>query len=114
MTIYRRAWKMHLREGAEEEYDAAHAAIWPDLAEQMIADGVWRFHLFRSGLTIFALQERCRPFPGEDAKPSELTAKWWQSMAPLMVTDATGRPSRTVLKEVFTLDAEPGQKERTV
>lgn len=109
MTVYRRAWTMQLREGAEDAYDAAHAAIWPELAEQMIVDGICRFHLFRSGLTVFALQERSQPFPDADAQPSAVTAKWWQSMAPLMLTDATGRPCRTELKEVFDLGSETGQ-----
>ena len=113
MTVFRRAWTMQLREGAEDAYDAAHAAIWPELAEQMVADGIRRFHLFRSGLTVFAVQERLRPFPDADARPSEVTAKWWQIMAPLMVTDAVGRPSRTELKEVFAFEAETAEKEWT-
>ena len=113
MTVYRRAWTMRLSEGAEEAYDAAHAAIWPELAEQMVADGICRFHLFRSGLMVFAVQERSRPFPGAEAQPSEVTAKWWHRMAPLMETDPTGRPVRTELKEVFALEANSGQKEAT-
>lgn len=106
MTVYRRAWTMQLRDGAEADYDAAHAAVWPELAEQMIADGICRFHLFRSGLTVFAVQERSRPFPGPDMPPSDVTRKWWHAMARLMVTDPSGRPIRTELKEIFSL--EPG------
>jgi L-rhamnose mutarotase len=113
MTIFRRAWTMQLREGAEEAYDSAHAAIWPELAQQMVADGISRFYLFRSGLTVFALQERLHPFPDADDTPSQVTMKWWKAMARLMLTDATGRPSRTALKEVFVLEPEPEQKELT-
>ncbi len=104
MTLYRRAWTMQLRAGAEDAYDAAHAAVWPELTRQMVADGIHRFHLFRSGLTIFAVQERLHPFPPETAEPSEVSRRWWQAMARLMVTDDRGRPDKTVLKEVFTLD----------
>ena len=111
MTIYRRAWTMRLLEGAEARYDAAHAAIWPELARQMLADGICRFHLFRSGLMIFAVQERRTPFPASETPPSELTLRWWQSMAPLMVTDKEGRPERTELKEVFALDAVSAEKD---
>lgn len=111
MTIYRRAWTMQLRAGAEAAYDAAHAQIWPELADQMIADGVLRFHLFRSGMTVFAVQERLSPFPGIDARPSDLTARWWQDMAPLMMTDSQGRPHRTILKEVFALEQGNAGKE---
>lgn len=104
MTVYRRAWTMQLREGAEAEYDAAHASVWQELTEQMVADGISRFLLFRSGLTVFAVQERLGPFPEAGALPSALTKKWWQTMARLMVTDATGRPVRADLKEVFDLE----------
>lgn len=104
MTVYRRAWTMQLRDGAETEYDAAHAAVWQELTDQMVADGICRFLLFRAGLTVFAVQERLRPFPEPDALPSELTRKWWQTMTRLMVTDPTGRPVRTDLKEVFDLE----------
>lgn len=44
--IYRHVRTMRLREGAEEAYDAAHAAIWRELAEQIFADGTCRFHFF--------------------------------------------------------------------
>lgn len=105
MTLYRRAWTMQLRDGAEAEYDAAHAAVWPDLTLQMVRDGIVHFYLYRSGSTVFAMQERSSPFPQADALPSEITRRWWQSMARLMVTDELGRPMRTDLKEVFHLEA---------
>jgi L-rhamnose mutarotase len=111
MTVYRRAWTMQLRDGAEAEYDSAHSAVWQELTEQMQAEGICRFQLFRAGLTVFAVQERLRPFPEADAPPSEVTRKWWQTMARLMVTDHAGRPVRTDLKEVFDLEkAMPGQE----
>ena len=113
MTIYRRAWTMQLKDGAEAAYDAAHAAIWPELTEQMIRDGILRFHLFREGLTVFAVQERSRPFPTGDIKPNDVTRKWWQSMQPLMVTEETGQPLRTELKEVFSLQPQDQQQEKS-
>lgn len=107
MTLYRRAWTMELREGAEAAYDAAHADIWPDLRAQMAQSGIVRFFLYRSGTTIFAFQERNRPFPKTGhAAPSNLTARWWRKMAPLMRTEEPDdRPIHTELREVFALDA---------
>lgn len=105
MTLYRRAWTMHLREGAEAAYEAAHAAIWPEMRDQMRASGIVRFFLYRSGRTIFAFQERDRPFTGTAASPSEVTARWWREMAPLMETEgADFRPVHHHLREVFALD----------
>jgi L-rhamnose mutarotase len=113
MTIHRRAWTMRLQKGAEAAYDKAHAEIWPDLLQQMKADGIRSFLLFRSGLTVFAVQERALPFPLPIEPPSEITARWWREMARLMVTDSTGRPVRTELREVFSLDDSLPQKETT-
>lgn len=112
MKIYRRAWIMHLKEGSETAYDDAHAAVWPELTTRMIQDGICRFHLFRDGLTVFAVQERSCPFPTRDKKPDDVTRKWWQSMQPLMVTDETGRPRHTDLKEVFCFQTQDRQQEK--
>lgn len=105
MTVYRRAWTMQVHKGAEAAYDAAHTAVWPELKQQMLASGVRTFFLFRSGQTVFAIQERTRPFPPAAEPPSEVTARWWQEMAPMMLTDENGQPVRTELAEVFCLTA---------
>jgi len=108
---YRRAWIMQLQEGCEKEYDQAHAAIWPELADQMVDDGICSFHLFRSGLTIFAIQKRKSAFPDATTPPSELSKKWWSRMAKLMMTDEQGQPIRTDLKEVFSLELTIANRE---
>ncbi|KUF08675.1 hypothetical protein AVJ23_21480 [Pseudoponticoccus marisrubri] len=103
--MYRRAWTMQLREGAETAYEEAHANLWPEMRAQMRANGIQRFYLYRSGRTIFAFQERDRPFTGTPAPPSDLTARWWREMAPLMETEgAYHQPVQTPLREVFALD----------
>lgn len=105
MTLYRRAWTMQLREGAEAAYDAAHAAIWPEIRDQMRTSGIVRFFLYRSGRTVFAFQERDRPFASTKAPASETTARWWREMAPLMETEgADHQPVHRELREVFALD----------
>lgn len=105
MTLYRRAWTMQLLAGAEATYDNAHAAIWPELEAQMRSNGVVRFFLYRSGKTVFAFQERDRPFAQTTAPPSDLTARWWREMAPLMETEgANHQPVHHDLREVFALD----------
>ncbi len=103
MSIYRRAWTMQLKPHTEARYDAAHAAIWPELTQQMRDDGVSRFHLFRRDLTVFAFQERLQPFPDRTSAASAITRRWWDDMACLMVTDEANRPLQSELQEVFSL-----------
>lgn len=105
MTLYRRAWTMQLCEGAEAAYDAAHAAIWPELQAHMQACGIVRFFLYRSGRTIFAFQERNRPFPNTSDPPSEVMVRWWSDMAQLMETEGDHhRPIQRELREVLAYD----------
>lgn len=111
MSLYRRAWTMQLKPQAEAEYDAAHAAIWPELIQQMRDDGVSRFHLFRRDLTVFAVQERLHPFPDRTNTASAITRRWWNDMARLMVTDEANRPLQTELQEVFSLTDPAPQKD---
>jgi L-rhamnose mutarotase len=96
---------MQLHQGSESEYDKAHAAIWPELVDQMVADGILSFNLFRSGVTIFAIQERKTPFPDANTPPTALSKRWWSLMAKLMIIDAQGRPIRTELQEIFSLES---------
>lgn len=104
MTIYRRAWTMKLREGAEADYDAAHASVWPEIRAQMAEIGIIRYFLFRSGTTVFAYQERDAPFPARETQPSAVTARWWREMAPLMETGEANRPVHNILREIFAYD----------
>jgi len=106
MKLYRRAWTMQLNAGSEAAYDAAHAAIWPELKEQMRASGIVRFFLYRSGTTIFAFQERKQPFDATPALPPvELTLRWWREMAPLMETSGeNNQPVQAPMSEVFALE----------
>ena len=114
MSVYRRAWTMHLNEGAEAAYDAAHAQIWPEMREQMKASGIVRFFLFRSGTTVFAFQERNQPFTSTTAPPSDITLRWWREMAPLMQTFGDDKqPVHTQLHEVFALDMDTTTESHT-
>ena len=97
---------MQLRRGSEAVYDTAHAQIWPELIAEMRAGGVETFVIYRSGLEVFAFQQRRTPFPGPATKPTQTMENWWLEMQPLMMTGIDGRPVREMLSEVFVLDHE--------
>jgi L-rhamnose mutarotase len=42
-----------LKAGTETAYDAAHAAVWPELLEAIRAAGFTRWLIFRDGLEVF-------------------------------------------------------------
>lgn len=106
MSLHRRAWTMELSEGSEAAYEEAHAGIWPELLEQMKANGIVRFYLYRSGTTIFAFQERNQPFGSTAIPANELTLRWWRKMAPLMKNAGDQhQPLHTPLNEVFAFES---------
>ncbi|MGL4242258.1 MAG: L-rhamnose mutarotase [Beijerinckiaceae bacterium] len=101
----RHAWIMTLKPGAEAEYKRRHDAIWPELAEAILASGVTSFSIYRHGLTLFAYQER-DPDVAQPDRPAPVFWRWWRELAPLMETDPDGRPVRTPIEEVFNLAAD--------
>jgi len=42
-----------LKPGAEQRYEEAHAAVWPEILEAIRAAGVARGLIFRDGLDLF-------------------------------------------------------------
>jgi L-rhamnose mutarotase len=99
----RQAWVMTLKPGMEALYKQRHDEIWPELVENIRAQGVHNFSIYRHGLTLFAYLER-------DAAPSErqpidlVTWRWWESMAPLMETNPDFSPVQEPVEEMFHLD----------
>ena len=106
MTVWRKAWRMRLKPGAETAYDRAHADIWPELVDVMRTSGVVSFAIYRDGLDVFAFQTRSSPFPDAGAPVLDVALAWWREMEPLMVVSADGRPARTDMTEVFVLNDE--------
>jgi L-rhamnose mutarotase len=106
----RRAWIMTLKPGCEAEYERRHEAIWPELAQAILARGVTSFSIFRSGLTLFAYQELDASMT-PPAAPAPVMARWWREMAELMETEPDLQPTRLPLREVFHLE-RPARRRR--
>jgi L-rhamnose mutarotase len=71
-----------LRPGAAAEYDAAHAAVWPELLAAIRAAGFRRWVIFRDGVDVFHAIE-CEDY---DRGIAELAAnpvnqRWQAEMA---------------------------------
>jgi len=74
-----------LRPGAEQEYDALHRAVWPDVLAAIERVGITRWLIFRDGLDLFHYVE-C---DGYEAAIAELAGdpvnvRWQAEVAPLM------------------------------
>jgi L-rhamnose mutarotase len=74
-----------LKPGAEAAYDAAHAAVWPEVLEAIRAAGVTEWLIFRDGLDLFHYVE-CDDYARAIAELAELPVnrRWQAEMAPMM------------------------------
>jgi L-rhamnose mutarotase len=71
-----------LKPGMEEDYDAAHAAVWPALLAAQREAGIKRWLIFRDGLDIFHSIE-CEDYDRAIAELAQLPVnqRWQAEMA---------------------------------
>jgi L-rhamnose mutarotase len=97
---------MRLLPGAEDEYRRRHAAVWPEMLDELRAAGAHNYSIFVHGSDLFGYLEvddlaRFQAYLAD----SEVNARWQASMGVLIdpLTDPeTGFHRR--LPEVFHLD----------
>jgi L-rhamnose mutarotase len=95
-----------LKPGMEERYDAAHAAVWPEVLAAIRAAGVTKWRIFRDGLDLFHYIE-CEDYERAIAELADLPVniRWQAEMAPMMEVahDYSGASSDR-LPVIFRLD----------
>lgn len=99
----RQAWVMRLKPGMEAEYKRRHDEIWPELADLIRSQGIRTYSIYRHGLTLFAYLERDTP-PPAGAPVEPVVWRWWESMAPLMETNADFSPVQEPVEEMFHIE----------
>jgi L-rhamnose mutarotase len=74
-----------LKVGVEEAYDAAHAAVWPELLQAIRDAGFTRWLIFRDGREIFHTID-CEDYDRGIAQlaASPINQRWQQEMAQYM------------------------------
>ncbi len=102
----RRAFKMKLKRGFEEEYKRRHDEIWPDLAKLLRQAGMrdYSIYLDKETLTLFAVQKITDDNKASQIAGQAIMRKWWDYMADIMEVNADNSPVTVELKEVFHLD----------
>lgn len=94
-----------LKPGAEERYDAAHLAVWPEVLAAIRAAGVTNWLIFRDGLDLFHYIE-CENYDRAIAQLADLPVnqRWQAEMAPMMeVAHDYSGGSRDRLPIIFEL-----------
>ena len=105
MVMTRRAFKMQLHRGFEEEYKKRHDALWPELKELLGKSGVREYSIYldESTNTLFGVMQVEDPALLEKMPQHPVMQKWWAYMRDIMDTNPDNSPVSTPLKEVFYL-----------
>jgi L-rhamnose mutarotase len=74
--------RTRLKPGMEERYDAAHAAVWPEILAAQREVGIKRWLIFRDGLDLFHSIE-CEDYDRAIAQLAQLpiNQRWQAEMA---------------------------------
>ena len=104
--MIRKAFKMKLFAGMEEEYEKRHNALWPEMKEMIHQYGGKNYSIFldRETLTLFGYIELEDEALWAKSADTEICRKWWHFMADIMETNADESPFSIDLLPVFHLD----------
>ena len=103
--MVRRAFKMQLHRGFEEEYRRRHDNLWPDLKDLLKKHGVSEYSIFLDDdtNTLFGVMQVEDPAQLENMPEHPVMKKWWAYMRDIMDTNPDNSPVSIPLKEVFYL-----------
>lgn len=108
--MIRKAFRMSVHAGAEQEYERRHNPIWRELEDVLVNHGVHTYSIFLDpatrdlfGYVELESEERWRQVAG-----TEVCRRWWGHMRDLMPVNADSSPVSRDLREVFHIEGEGG------
>jgi L-rhamnose mutarotase len=104
--MIRKAFRMSVHEGREEEYARRHNPIWQELADTLRAHGVTSYSIFLDPATrdLFAYAEIESEDRWEAIARTDVCRRWWAHMREIMPSHPDNSPVAGALSEVFHLD----------
>ena len=103
--MIRKAFRMSVNRGQEQEYERRHNPIWRELSDALIAHGVVSYSIYldpESG-DLFAYAEIDSEERWQAIAETEVCRRWWRHMRDVMPTNADDSPVARTLNEVFHL-----------
>lgn len=102
----RKAFKMKLYDGCEQEYQKRHDSLWPEMKQMINEYGGKNYSIFldTETNTLYAYIEIESEELWNKSSETAICRKWWDYMADIMETNFDNSPISKDLKEVFHLD----------
>lgn len=104
--MIRKAFKMKLYPGFEQEYEKRHNALWPEMKDMIHEYGGRNYSIYldKETLTLFGYIEIEDEAKWNASAETAICRKWWDYMADIMETNPDNSPVSIDLKPVFHLD----------
>ncbi|MEY4382794.1 MAG: hypothetical protein RI995_336 [Bacteroidota bacterium] len=101
--MQRKAFKMFLLPGFEQEYKKRHDEIWPELSTYLKTFGIANYSIFldEESLTLFAYLEAPDLSALVRIPDHPIMKKWWAYMGDIMKTNPDNSPLSVDLPSVF-------------
>lgn len=104
--MIRKAFRMAVHAGQEEEYERRHSPIWEELEAVLKAHGAHNYSIFLDpdDGSLFAYVEVEDERRWEEIARTAACRRWWAYMREVMPSNDDDSPVSTELREVFHLD----------
>ncbi|MGL5434526.1 MAG: L-rhamnose mutarotase [Lachnospiraceae bacterium] len=104
--MVRKAFKMFLYPGREEEYERRHNLLWPQMKDMIHEYGGRNYSIYldKKHNVLYGYLEVEDEERWALSADTEINRKWWDYMADIMVTNPDNSPVCVDLGMVFHLD----------
>ena len=104
--MIRRAFRMSVEPGRQEEYIRRHRPIWRELEDTLLSHGIRTYSIYLDPATndLFAYVEYESDERWAAVAATDVCQRWWRHMRDMMPTNPDNSPVSTPLTEVFHLD----------
>ncbi|MBE5832019.1 MAG: L-rhamnose mutarotase [Butyrivibrio sp.] len=104
--MIRKAFKMKLYPGMEQEYEKRHNELWPEMKEMLHEYGGHNYTIFldKETLVLYGYIEVEDEERFAKSADTAINRKWWDYMADIMETNPDNSPVSVDLYPVFHLD----------
>jgi L-rhamnose mutarotase len=112
--MIRKAFRMRVNRGAEEEYEQRHRPIWRELEDALLAHGVVTYSIYLDPETqdLFGYVEIEDEERWAAIARTDVCQRWWRHMRDLMPANPDDSPVSRELQEVFHIERrDPGSKD---
>ena len=112
--MIRKAFKMFLYPGMEEEYEKRHNLLWPEMKEMIHAHGGRNYSIYldRETHVLYGYIEIENEALWAASADTPINRKWWDFMADIMETNEDNSPVSVDLAPVFRFGLEGTSRNR--